>query len=207
MTSSAGVAAIVLAGGRSTRMGRDKAHVVIDGEPLVTRVCRAVTAACDPVVLVAAPDQGLPDLPGVRTVHDAVSFEGPLRGAWTGLSALAPTDAGRALLTGVDAVCITPELIRALARLGDGSVAVADGDRLHLLPVMVALPEARRAAARLLAAGELRLRALVEALAPRVVSRAELLADGELRRVDPELLGLEDADDPAALARLTRAGA
>lgn len=204
MTVAIGIAAIVLAGGRSRRMGRDKAMVEVGGEPLVARVCRAVAAGCDPVFLVAAPDQVLPDLPDVRLVRDMAPFEGPLLGAWTGLAAIAPTDPGRALVTGVDAVALTPELIRALARAGDDAVAVADGGRALPLPVVLPVLRARREAERLLAAGDRRLRALVDAMSPRLVTRDELLVDEALRAADPQLLGLDDADDPAALARLVR---
>lgn len=202
MTSAIGIAAIVLAGGRSRRMGRDKAMVDAGGEPLVARVCRAVAAACDPVILVAAPDQVLPAMPDVRLVRDTTPFEGPLLGVWTGLAAIAPTDPGRALITGVDAVAITPALIRALAGAGPDAVAVAEGDRVLPLPAVVPVLRARLEAERLLAAGERRLRALIDGLRPHRASRSDLLADPELARVDPGLCGLDDADDPAALTRL-----
>ena len=202
MTVAIGIAAIVLAGGRSRRMGRAKAMVDAGGEPLVVRVCRAVAAACDPVLLVAAPDQVLPAMPDVRLVRDMTPFAGPLLGVWTGLAAIAPTEPGRTLITGVDAVAITPELIRALALAGPDAVAVAAGERVAPLPVVVPVSRARREAERLLAAGERRLRALIAALDPHHAARAALLADPDLARVDPELRGLDDADDPTALARL-----
>lgn len=45
------LAAIVLAGGQSTRMGRDKALIAIDGVPLLRRVCD-VALRCTPIVYV-----------------------------------------------------------------------------------------------------------------------------------------------------------
>ena len=50
--------AIVLAGGKSTRMGCDKAFVAIAGEPLLQRVCRVAGAVAQPVWIVApAPEK------------------------------------------------------------------------------------------------------------------------------------------------------
>lgn len=54
------IAAIALAGGRSSRMGQDKALILIDGEPMLRRVCLAaaqVTARGYVVVREAEPYQ------------------------------------------------------------------------------------------------------------------------------------------------------
>ena len=60
----------MLAGGRSTRMGRPKANLEWHGSTLLHRVTGIVGRAVDgPVVVVRAPDQELPELPpGVRVV-------------------------------------------------------------------------------------------------------------------------------------------
>lgn len=48
------LAAIVLAGGQSSRMGRDKALIAIEGVPLLQRVCQ-VALTCTPIVYVVTP--------------------------------------------------------------------------------------------------------------------------------------------------------
>ena len=58
MSSEASVAAVVLAAGGSTRLGRPKQLVPIDGEPLVRRAARAaLDAGCRPVMVVLGADQ------------------------------------------------------------------------------------------------------------------------------------------------------
>ena len=94
--------AVVLAGGRSRRMGTDKAVLEWHGRPLVVHVAEAVLAAIDgPVVVVAAPDQELPPLPPrVERAVDAVADQGPLEGIRTGLEALGRPSRARARLVG-----------------------------------------------------------------------------------------------------------
>ena len=79
------VTAIVLAGGRSSRFGRDKLAEPIDGRPLLEHAIDAVRPFAAEILVVAAPD-GAPSLPaGTRLVHDPTPFEGPLAGLLTGL--------------------------------------------------------------------------------------------------------------------------
>ena len=80
-------AGVVLAGGRSSRMGRPKSGLEWHGATLLFRtaavVARAVTG---PVVVVRAPGQELPALPdGVQTVDDPVEGLGPMQGVAAGL--------------------------------------------------------------------------------------------------------------------------
>ena len=89
---------VVLAGGRSSRMGRAKADLDWHGVPLVVHVARAVAAATGgPVVVVGAPGQLLPD--GLTVVRDPVPHQGPLHGLAAGLAAL---DTERAFVCATD---------------------------------------------------------------------------------------------------------
>ena len=80
-------AGIVLAGGRSSRMGTPKAWLDWHGTTLLRRTCGIVArGAGGPVVVVRAPGQELPELPdGVRVVEDAREGQGPLQGLLAGL--------------------------------------------------------------------------------------------------------------------------
>ncbi|HVY44942.1 MAG TPA: NTP transferase domain-containing protein, partial [Minicystis sp.] len=106
--TSARLGAVVLAGGKSSRMGRPKAWLDFGGEPLLTRVVRRLSAACTPVVVVAAADQELPPLgPDVRVARDAVVGRGPLVGIAGGLAALG-ADADAAFVSSTDAPFVEP---------------------------------------------------------------------------------------------------
>src|ERR671933_1300330 len=83
-------AGIVLAGGRSSRMGSPKAALEWHGSTLLRRVVGIVARGVDgPVVVVRAPGQPLPALPdGVEVVEDAREGRGPLQGIAAGLHAV-----------------------------------------------------------------------------------------------------------------------
>ena len=87
MAPAPSASAIVLAGGRSSRFGRDKLAEPIDGQPLLLHAIEAVRALASEVLVIAAPD-GDPDVPSdVVVVHDPSPYEGPLAGLAAGLQA------------------------------------------------------------------------------------------------------------------------
>ena len=78
----------VLTGGRSTRMGTDKAFVEVDGRPMAGRVAAALRAAGAAEVLAVGGDlDRLPSLGFDRAVPDRHPGEGPLGGLLTALAA------------------------------------------------------------------------------------------------------------------------
>ena len=90
---SAPVAAIVLAGGRGSRLGGvDKASVRLAGERLVDRVVRAARAAGAAPVVVVGP--ALPGLAGCTLVTESPRFGGPLVALEAGLRALEAGNVG-----------------------------------------------------------------------------------------------------------------
>lgn len=78
--------AIILAGGKSSRMGRPKAMLPFGGEPLIVQVVRRLELLFPDIVVVAAPGQDLPELP-VTLVRDQVAYQGPVGGICYGLGA------------------------------------------------------------------------------------------------------------------------
>ena len=115
-------AGIVLAGGRSRRMGTPKAWLDWHGTPLLRRVVGLVArGAGGPVVVVRAPGQELPALPaGVRVVEDAAEGNGPLQGLLAGLSAV---DADVAFAASTDVPFLHPRFVAAVCRAAEGADA------------------------------------------------------------------------------------
>lgn len=122
------VAGIVLAGGRSSRMGTSKAALEWHGSTLLRRIAGIVDRSVDgPVVVVRAPGQALPALPAdIGVAEDPVEGRGPLQGLAAGLGAVR-RHADVAYATSTDVPFLHPAFIRAvLAALG-GEAAAAVG--------------------------------------------------------------------------------
>ncbi len=104
---------VLLAGGRSVRMGRDKAGLHFAGETLLPKLAMRLQTCCERVVVVRREGQELPDLPpDVRLVQDLLPDLGPLGGLLTGL-AVAPTP--YVFLAACDLPLLDPSLVRWLA--------------------------------------------------------------------------------------------
>ncbi|MDR7422254.1 MAG: nucleotidyltransferase family protein [Armatimonadota bacterium] len=127
---AARVCAVVLAAGSSTRMGRPKLALAIDGEAMLRRVARAALASrCREVVVVLGADAPLyapllADLP-VRVVHNPDHREGIASSLRVGIRAVAPEADGAVILLG-DQPFVTAAVIDSLiARAADALVAAS----------------------------------------------------------------------------------
>lgn len=181
---------VVLAGGASRRMGRDKAGVAIDGEPLALRAARRLASAC-PEVLVADRGRGL--VPGFASVRD-----GPARGPAAGILGAAAVRPGRALLVlACDLPEVTVALLAALARAAGCDLALPRWRR-GLEPLCARWgPAASEALARRAAAGD----PALHAVAAEPGLEVRLLEGQALQRFgDPERLFL-NLNTPEDLAR------
>lgn len=91
------IIAIALAGGKSSRMGRDKALLEINGETLLSQTSRIALAIADSLYIVARSQEQLPNLSdgAVDKIHFLLDqqFDGALVGFWQGINAIAdPAD-------------------------------------------------------------------------------------------------------------------
>lgn len=112
---------IVLAGGKSRRMGIDKASLCFGAEAMLARVVRLVGQSVQPVVVVSAAGQSLPSLPpGTLFAQDRWPGAGPLAGLHAGLDALASVGCGWAFACGCDAPLLAPGIIERLLSLASG---------------------------------------------------------------------------------------
>jgi molybdopterin-guanine dinucleotide biosynthesis protein A len=121
------VGSIVLAGGKSRRMGRDKALLPFQGTTLLNHVVGIVRQVSEPVLVVAeAADKY--DVPsGVRVILDRYPGAGPLGGLITGLRELGE---GRHLAVACDMPTLRPDVLHFILTRCDGydaAVPVVDG--------------------------------------------------------------------------------
>jgi molybdopterin-guanine dinucleotide biosynthesis protein A len=187
------IGAIVLAGGRSSRFGRDKLAEPFDGRPLLHHAIAAVQALTDEVVVVAAPHADPPVPEGVALVHDLRPFEGPLAALDAGLAA-SPVD--RVIVVAGDMPTLVPAVLgRLVAALEEGATAAilaVDGPRA-ILPLALATNPASAAVRHLVSTGERRLGALLDVLEVRIVPAVDWRQD------DPDGRTLRDIDTPSDL--------
>lgn len=159
----------VLAGGRSRRMGTDKARLLVDGQPLVCRVFERVAAVAEDVHVASGDGQRLADL-GLPEIPDAFCDAGPLAGILAGLRA------ARHPLVAVVACDLpeaSPAVLAALARCwqGDDVIVPVVAGRAQPLHAVWATTAAEPVA-ELLAAGTRRVQDALQALRVRRLDAA-----------------------------------
>jgi molybdopterin-guanine dinucleotide biosynthesis protein A len=187
------VSAIVLAGGRSSRFGRDKLGERLGHGTVLEQTIATVQAVATDVVVVAAAG-GTPAVPdGVRLAHDPLPDGGPLIGALAGLE-VAQHEV--VIVVGGDMPWLVVGVLQALvnALAGDATAAALESDgRIQQLPIAVRREASAAAVGVLIAAGTRRLGALSDVLA------IEVIPEATWRALDPEGASLRDIDEPGDL--------
>ena len=193
-------AGIVLAGGRSSRMGTPKAALEWHGSTLLRRVTGIVERGVDgPVVVVRAPGQVLPSLGrGVEVVEDAREGRGPLQGLAAGLQALAGR-AEAAYASSTDVPLLHPAFVRRVLAAMDEQVDVVlprAGGFNHPLAAVYRTSLAGLVE-ELIAADRMRPAHLFERCRVRTLEEDDLLADPAVAALDPSLDSVLNLNEPA----------
>lgn len=219
------VGAVVLCGGRSSRMGQSKAMLPVGHEVMLQRVCRTLAPLVQAVTVVAAEGQELPDLsnewlaarqgqllscqgrellagedPLVQIVRDPVEYRGPLAGLAVGLAQVAG-EVDCVYVSACDSPLLRPAFVRAMIEaLGDAEIAVPFDGRFHHPLAAVYRVSVLPRIEELLVLDRLRPVYLYE------MCRTREVPVDELRRVDPGLDSLCNTNTPEeyeqALVRL-----
>jgi molybdopterin-guanine dinucleotide biosynthesis protein A len=189
MKKVAACAGVVLAGGRSSRMGTPKAALEWHGSTLLRRTVQIVARATSgPVVVVRAAGQDLPELPeGTLVADDPREGRGPVQGIAAGLAALTGR-ADLAFVSSTDLPFLHPAFIRRVLRVleEDHGMDVA-------LPVVRGYQQPLAAAYRVSLAGTAERLVKEDRLRPAFLfeeCRVETLDDVALKR-DPLLAALD----------------
>ncbi len=199
-------AAIVLCGGHSRRMGRDKALLPFADTTFLQRVVSQVAPAVGRIAIVGQPGQhasrvelfpqgvvgGIP----VQVVDDLIPDRGPLEGLRCGLQSLGDSPSDEIVFVcGCDYPLLSPQLVAWMCqalRPGDGAGAPSVDDQYWPLPAVYRI-QVLPIIEQLLAVGRRSLLALLRAIPVTPFSEAAL------RQIDPELDALRSVDTPEAL--------
>jgi len=193
-------AGIVLAGGRSSRMGTPKAALEWHGSTLLRRIASILDRSVDgPVIVVRAPGQDLPALPtDIEVVEDATEGRGPLQGLAAGLTA-AREHADVAYATSTDVPFLHPRFIRRV-------LAAMHQDVEIVLPHIGGYPQPLAAAyrvdlvervERLIAEDRMRPAFLFDVSRVVRLDADALLADPVLAALDPDLDSVLNLNEPS----------
>jgi molybdenum cofactor guanylyltransferase len=195
-------AGVVLAGGRSSRMGTPKAALEWHGSTLLHRTAGIVARATNgPVVVVRAPGQDLPDLPkDTLVVEDPREGKGPVQGIAAGLTALSG-QAETAFIASTDMPFLHPAFIQRVLRVlerdqaTDVALPFARGYKQPLAAAYrVSLAET---AERLVKEDLLRPAFLFEQCQVETLDDDALMRDPVLAALDPNLDSVLNVNTPA----------
>jgi molybdopterin-guanine dinucleotide biosynthesis protein A len=183
------ISGIVLAGGKSQRMGADKAFLEVGGIPTVQRVLDVLELLSDDLIIVTNSRKRYEGLPG-RLVSDVYRGKGALGGIYSGLLAARH---GYAIVVACDMPFLNPRLLRYLVGLAAGyDVVVPDlGDRRLETTHAVYAKTCLEPIKQLLLADQLKITKLFPLVRVRYVGREEML------EIAPRLLSFLNMNTPA----------
>lgn len=182
------------------RMGTDKASLVFQGEFLLARVINRLISHWDPILVIAARGQALPQISpnSVRVLRDEYPDKGPLSGIYTGLKAAETTYCS---VVACDMPFVNPLLLTymlAVAREGNYEavipLALGQLQYLHAVYKRTLLEPIEQA----LCGDRLALHTFVGNRNIRAISETDVM------RVDPGLAFHDNVNTPADLARAVK---
>jgi molybdopterin-guanine dinucleotide biosynthesis protein A len=190
--------AIILAGGKSTRLGRDKASETLLGVSMLQRVVSRIQGLVGEIIVVRAASQTLANIEtsaALRVVEDVYAESGPLGGIYSGLSAITSP---RALTVACDMPLLQPDLLAGLLLLAsDDYDAVVPTNDMYLPEPLCAVYSTRclPATQLQLGAGALKVALFLDRVRVRYVPPTEW------RAWDPDGLSFLNVNREADLRR------
>jgi len=188
-----GVTGLLLAGGKSLRMGRDKRFLALGGRTLLERSLSVLESLFPEVILSVA--EPLPDLASSRhrVVTDLIPDCATLGGLYSGLmSASHP----RVFAAGCDMPFLAPAVIERMVELGQAAdvvmVRLTSGlQPMHAIYSKACVPHLER----MIHARNLKVQGLLEATGLSV----KILSEEDVREADPQGLSFLNVNTPADL--------
>jgi len=189
-----GITGVILAGGKSTRYGTNKAFAEVQGVRLIERTIRVMGSVCARLLLVTntPAEYAYLQLP---MVEDLIKGLGPLGGIYTGLEVI---DDENGLFVACDMPFLREDLLRYLVTLrGDFDAVVPRVnwmvEPLHALYTKNCLPSLRK----FVRSQELQILKFFQKI------RVRYMEEEEIRKIDPDLKSFFNINRPEDLERIS----
>lgn len=187
------VSGIILAGGKSSRYGKNKAFVKINGIPLIEKVITVMGSVFQELIIITNTPHKYSHL-RLPVCEDLIEGLGPLGGIFTGLTAISK-DAG--FFVACDMPSLNRELLRHMVECKDDFDAVVPRisgkmEALYALYRNTCLPAIRR----LIDSREYQIFRFFSEVSVRYVD------EGEIRQFDPELRSFFNVNTPQELQEI-----
>jgi len=184
---------IILAGGKSTRLGRCKVSESLCGKNLIEHVIERLEPISDQILIVTAKKQsGIPIIHKAEIINDLVHGKGPLGGIYTGLLA---AKSPYSLVVGCDMPFLNIALLRYMISLIQGFDAIVPRLEMNKIEPLHTIYSKRciDVIQEQLEQKYLKISQTLDRLCTRYVERNECI------KFDPDLLSFYNINSPADL--------
>ena len=192
---------IILAGGKSSRLGQNKALQTIGGQSLIQWIVDRLATLSTEIIIATAYGEKIPcsSSAGIKTVADVHPGKGPLVGIYSGLVA---TSSSWAFVVGCDMPFLSVGLLDYMSQISSTFDVVVPQTREKVEPLCAVYSKNGLGSIHnLLEREELRLSELLNMVKVRYIEEAEI------NRFDPEHLSFFNVNTEADLARARRLAA
>ena len=192
---------IILAGGKSSRLGRSKALQVIEGRSLIQWVVDHLAILSTEIIIVTAHGEAIPCSSAVRikTVADIYPGKGPLVGIYSGLRA---SSSPRAIAVGCDTPFLSVSLLEYMTQICSTFDVVVPRIKNKLEPLCAVYSKNCLVPIQgLLEQDELRIRKLFSMV------KVKYVEEDEINRFDPKHLSFFNINSQADLDRARKLAA
>ncbi|MHB8567356.1 MAG: molybdenum cofactor guanylyltransferase [Nitrososphaerales archaeon] len=196
----------MLAGGRSRRMGSDKAFLEYKGKPFIWHIVKQMSHLSNEVYVVIGDKSEdefkslLGDFPKIKILNDSRKLSSPLGGL---LTAFETVKSKHVIAVGCDMPLVKPEILRFIYEskgCDDYSVVpIWENGQLEPLLALYEVKESREASLWTIARGKLGCKDMISLL-----QRVRFLPIASLRKIDPSLQSLQNVNSEHEYAVLKK---
>jgi molybdopterin-guanine dinucleotide biosynthesis protein A len=192
---------IILAGGKSSRLGQSKALKIIEGKSLIQWVIDHLAILSTEIIIATARGEAIPCSSSIRmkTVADIYPRKGPLAGIYSGLIA---SSSSRAVVVGCDTPFLSVDLLEHMSQLSSTFDIVVPRIKRKVEPLCAVYSTSCLAPIQmLLERNELAIRKLFGMV------KVKYVEEDEINRFDPEHLSFFNINSQNDLERARKLAA